>query len=424
MTILVLGLNHKTANVNIRERLAFNGQKLDEGIFRLKVLPEISEVAILSTCNRVEIYALANDVQNSSNAIKDFLSEFHSIKREEFEKALYFMNGQDSVHHIFRVASSLDSMIVGEPQILGQLKEAFDFALNKKTTGPILNRLMKKAISVAKRVRTETRIAENAVSISFAAVELARKIFKELSGKSFILIGAGEMAELAAKHLLNNGAKDVRVANRTYERGCEIARDFNGRAVRFEDLFAELVTTDIVICSTGAADYVIKKGEMQKIMRERRYKPVFLIDISVPRNIDPDINDIDNAYLYNIDDLQEVVDTNMLERNKEAEKAEKILIEEVGKFEKWMESLDSVPTIIALREKAEEIKNEELDKFRNKFPEIDPEKMKAFELAATSIINKLIHPPTVALKENSPDRDELIAVIKKLYGINGEEYEE
>lgn len=424
LTILVLGLNHKTANVNIRERLAFNGLKLDEAISKLKALPEINEVAVLSTCNRVEIYALGKDVQDTSNAIKNFLSEFHSIKRDEFERALYFYSGEDSVRHIFRVASSLDSMIVGEPQILGQLKEAFDFALTKKTTGVILNRLLKNAISAAKRVRTETRIAENAVSISFAAVELARKIFKELSGKSFMLLGAGEMAELAARHLVSNGVKDVKVANRTFERGCELARDFNGRAIRFSDFLIELITTDIVICSTGAADYILKKDDMQKIMKERRYKPVFLIDISVPRNIDPDINNIDNAYLYNIDDLQAVVDTNILERKKEAEKAEEIIGEEVEKFIKWMASLDSVPTIVALKEKAEEIKREELGKFKNKFPEIDAEKMKAFELAATSIINKLIHPPMAALKENSSDRDELIAVIRKLYGINGEEHED
>lgn len=424
MSILVLGLNHKTANVDVRERLAFNGEKLNEGIFGLKKLPEIDEVALLSTCNRVEIYASAKDSKNSEDAIKDFLARYHSIKRGEFENNLYFLSDADAIRHIFRVASSLDSMIVGEPQILGQLKGAFDFALNNKTTSIILNKLMKNAISTAKRVRTETRIAENAVSISFAAVELARKIFRELSGKSFMLLGAGEMAELAARHLITNGVRDVKVANRTYERGCELANDFSGRAVRFEDFLRELVFTDIVICSTGASDYVLKKEQMQRIMKERRYKPVFLIDISVPRNIDPDINGLDNVYLYNIDDLQEVVDTNMLERKKEAEKAEKIIDEEVGKFIKWMASLDSVPTIVALREKADEIKNEELEKFKHRFPEFDEEKMKAVEYVATSIINKLMHPPMVALKENSQDRRELIAIIRKIYGINGEENDE
>lgn len=424
MSILVLGLNHKTANVDIRERLAFNGQKLEEGIVSLKNLPEINEIAILSTCNRVEIYASAKDSENSIEAIIDFLSKFHGISRDKFEKTFYFFSEAEAVRHILRVASSLDSMIIGEPQILGQLKDTFDFALNKKTTGVILNRLMKKAISTAKRVRTETKIAEHAVSISFAAVELAKKIFKELSGKSFMLLGAGEMAELAARHLVNNGVKDVKVANRTYDRGCELAKDFNGRAVRFEDLLKELVNTDIVICSTGASDYVLKKEQMQRIMKERRYNPVFLIDISVPRNIDPDINDLDNVYLYNIDDIQEVVDTNLLERKKEAEKAEKIIDEEIEKFIKWMSSLNSIPLIIYIRQKAEAIKEEELEKFRHKFPNLDKEKLDAVEYLASAITNKLIHSPTVALRENSEDKELLTTAVKKLYGINGEEDEE
>lgn len=424
MSILVLGLNHKTATVDIRERLAFNGQKLEEGIASLKNLPEINEIAILSTCNRVEIYASAKDSENSIEAIIDFLSKFHAINRDKFEKTLYFFSESDAVRHIFRVASSLDSMIIGEPQILGQLKDTFDFALNKKTTGAILNRLMKKAISTAKRVRTETKIAEHAVSISYAAVELAKKIFKELSGRSFMLLGAGEMAELAARHLVNNGVTDVKVVNRTYDRGCELAKDFNGKAVRFEDLLKELVSTDIVICSTGASDYVLKKEQMQRIMKERRYNPVFLIDISVPRNIDPDINDLDNVYLYNIDDIQEVVDTNLLERKKEAEKAEKIIDEEIEKFIKWMSTLNSVPLIISIRQKAEAIKEEELEKFRHKFPNLDKEKLDAVEYLASAITNKLIHSPTVALRENSEDKELLTTVVKKLYGINGEEDEE
>lgn len=424
MNILVLGLNHKTANVDIRERLAFNGQKLEEGISGLKNLPVIDEIAILSTCNRVEIYASAKDSENSMETIKEFLSKFHEINRDKFEKTLYSFSDTEAVRHIFSVAASLDSMIIGEPQILGQLKDTFDFALNKKTTGVILNRLMKKAISTAKRVRTETRIAENAVSISFAAVELAKKIFKELSGKSFMLLGAGEMAELAARHLVNNGVKDVKVANRTYDRGCELAKDFNGRAIRFEDLLKELVSTDIVICSTGASDYVLKKEQMQRIMKERRYKPVFLIDISVPRNIDPDINELDNVYLYNIDDIQEVVDTNLLERKKEAEKAEMIVEEEVEKFIKWMSSLNSVPIIISIRQKAEAVKEEELEKFKHKFPNLDKEKLEAVEYLASAITNKLIHSPTVALRENSEDKELLTIAVKKLYGINGEDDEE
>jgi glutamyl-tRNA reductase len=424
MKVLVIGLNHKTANVDIRERLAFNGSKLEDGVLRLKELPEVNEVALLSTCNRVEIYASVNETAPAGENIKRFLSGFHNINRADFENSLYLYSDSDAIRHILRVASSLDSMVVGEPQILGQLKEAFDFALSKKTTGIILNRLMKKAISTAKRVRTETRIAENAVSISFAAVELAKKIFTELSGKSFMLLGAGEMAELAARHLVNNGVKDVKVANRTYERGCELAKEFDGQAVRFEDFTKEMVYTDIVICSTGAPAYILFKEQMQKVMKERRHKPVFIIDISVPRNIDPEINKIDNVYLYNVDDLQEVVDTNILERKKEAEKAEKIIDEEVEKFTNWIASLNSVPVIIALRQKAEDIKKEEFEKFKHKFPELDKEKMEAVEYLITAVTNKLIHNPTVTLKENSEDRDLLTFAVKKLYGINGENEEE
>lgn len=424
MKILIIGLNHKTANVEIRERLAFNGPKLDEGILGIMNIAEVKEAALLSTCNRVEIYACVSNIAPAADNIKGFLSSFHNISRQDFEKSLYTLTGHDAVRHIFRVASSLDSMVVGEPQILGQIKDVFEFALAKKTTGIMLNKLMKKSISTAKRVRTETRIAENAVSISFAAVELAKKIFTDLSGKSFMLLGAGEMAELAARHLVSSGVQSVAVVNRTYERGCELAKEFNGKAVRFDDFLRELAHTDIIICSTGAPDYVLLKEQMQKVMKERKQKPVFIIDISVPRNIDPLINKIANVYLYDVDDLQEVVDTNMFERKKEAEKAEKIIDEEVEKFLKWMSSLDSVPTIVALRQKAEEIKFEEFEKFRNRFPETDETMLKAAEYMAAAIINKLMHPPTAALKEDSEDRDELIAMIKKLYGINGDENEE
>ena len=421
MKVLVIGVNHKTANVDIREKLAFNGPKLEEGVFGLRKIPEVREAAVLSTCNRVELYLCANKRGDAADHIKDFLAVFHGLERKDFEKSLYVHDGENAIRHIFRVSSSLDSMVVGEPQILGQIKDSFDFALNKKTTGVLLNKLMKKAISTAKRVRTETKIAENAVSISFAAVELAKKIFTNLNGKSFMLLGAGEMAELAARHLMNNGVQDVMVVNRTYERGCELAGEFGGKPVRFEDFLTELVHTDIIICSTGAPSYVLLKEQMHKVMKERKNRPVFIIDISVPRNIDPEINKLDNVYLYSVDDLQEVVDTNIHGRKIEAEKAEKIIDEEVEKFIRWMSSLDSVPTIVALRQKAEEIKAEELERLKGRLPGLDEEKMKAVEYMAAAIINKLIHPPTVALKEDTEDRDELIAMIKKLYGINGEE---
>ena len=424
MKVFVVGLNHKIADVDVREKLAFSGPKLEEGLTKFEELPDVQEAVILSTCNRVELYANVRDAVKASESIKTFLSEFHNINRESLNDALYIYDDIKAVGHIFRVASSLDSMVIGEPQILGQLKDAFELAHKKKTTGVLLNRLMKKAISVAKRVRTETRIAENAVSISFVAVELAKKIFTDLSKKVFMLLGAGEMAELAAKHLISNGVKEVIVSNRTYERACELAKEFNGRPVKFDEFIQEMIRADIVICSTGASDYVLKKSQMQKVMKERKQGPVFIIDISVPRNIDPETNDLDNVYLYNIDDLQGVVDANRFERQKEAEKAERIVEEEIETFLKWQSSLDSVPTIIALREKAEEIKKEELDKLLSKFPGIGEKEKKGIEYMATAITNKLIHPPTVALKEDFEDKDIMIATIKRLYGINGEKHED
>jgi glutamyl-tRNA reductase len=421
MKVFVVGLNHKIADVDVREKLAFNGPKLEEGLARFKELSEIQEAIILSTCNRVELYANVTDAGQASESVKTFLSEFHGIKRRSLDNALYIYDDINAVRHIFRVASSLDSMVVGEPQILGQLKGAFELALTKKTTGILLNKLMKKAISVAKRVRTETKIAENAVSISFAAVELAKKIFTDLSKKIFMLLGAGEMAELAAKHLISSGVKEVLVSNRTYERACELSKEFKGRPVKFDEFIQEMVHTDIIICSTGAPAYILTRSQMQKVMKERKQKPVFIIDISVPRNIDPEINDLDNVYLYNVDDLQGVVDANVFERQKEAEKAEKIIEEELASFLKWQSSLDSVPTIVALREKAEEIKKEELAKLFPKIQGMGEKEKEAIEYMATAIVNKLIHPPTAALKEASEDKDAIVATIRRLYGINGEE---
>jgi glutamyl-tRNA reductase len=420
MRVLIVGLNHITAEVEVREKLAFDGPKLEQGLLKLKELPSIRETVVLSTCNRVEMYANVKDPSKASDDIKGFISEFHGIRPDLLDGALYFHTDRDAVKHSFRVASSLDSMIVGEPQILGQLKDAFEFALQKKTTGVLLNKLMKKSISVAKRVRTETRIAENAVSISFAAVELTKKIFEEIEQKSVMLLGAGEMAELAAKHLLNTGVRELLVANRTYERGVDLAREMGGRAVKYETFLDEMRHTDIVICSTGAPTYVVNKDQMHAVMKARKQRPVFIIDISVPRNIDPAINDMANVYLYDVDDLQGVVDENVLGRKKEAEKAEGIVEEEVETFLRWQSSLDAVPAIVALREKAESIKQQEMEKLFRKNPGMGEAEREALEQLASAITNKLIHSPTTALKEDAEDKDVLIALVKRLYGIEGE----
>lgn len=417
--ITLIGLNHKTAEIEVREKLAFQGQKLEAGLKSLYNHPKIKEVLIISTCNRVELYFYS--VEDVKHDVIKFLSDFHSIDEGQLKRSLYILNGIEAARHLFRVASGLDSMVIGEPQILGQVKDAFEFALQHKTTGLILNTLVKKAISAAKRVRTETRIAENAVSISYAAVELAKKIFEDLTTKTFMLLGAGEMAELAARHLIANGVKSVTIANRTYERGCELAKEFNGRAIQFEEFPDELIHTDIVICSTGASIYVVTKEHISYAMKQRKNRPVFLIDISVPRNIDPSINEFENVFLYDIDDLQGIVDSNILERKKEAQKAEDIINEEVAKFQKWLSSLDSVPTIISLKKKAEAIRDEELRDFFNKFPDLDEKQKRAVTQLANTIVNKLLHPPLVALKNDSEDRELLIVTTKKLFALDENE---
>ncbi|MEJ2183008.1 MAG: glutamyl-tRNA reductase [Nitrospirota bacterium] len=418
MRLLVVGLNHKSAAVEVREKLAFDGPKLQDGLTALCSLPEVQEALVLSTCNRVEMYISTREPELAARSVEAFCASFHGIDPSLLEGALYVKTDQEAVRHAFRVAASLDSMVVGEPQILGQMKDAFEFALSRKATGVFLNKLMKKSISVAKRIRTETAIAENAVSISFAAVELARKIFRDLNEHAVMLLGAGEMAELAAKHLQSTGIRELIVANRTYERGVELAREMNGRPVHFESFLDEMLGTDIVICSTGAPTYVITRPDMHALMKERKQKPVFVIDISVPRNVDPGINDLPNVYLYDVDDLQGVVDTNVKEREKEAQKAEGIVEEEIETFRRWQASLDSVPTIKALREHAEGIKRQELERALNKMGGLGEKERKAVEALASAIVNKLIHPPTAALKEDAEDKDILIATIKRLYTLN------
>lgn len=418
MDILVIGLNHKTAGIEIREKIAFDSQKIPDALKILRDSSVVKESIILSTCNRVEVYALARDKDKGIEFIKDFISDFHKVSRQLLDKNLYVYHGADAIRHIFRVSASLDSMIIGEPQILGQVKDAFIFSLKNRTTGVVLNRLMEKAVSVAKRIRTETRIAESAVSISFAAIELAKKIFGNLSTKSFMLIGAGEMAELATRHLISNGVKEVFVTNRTYERAEELAGEFGGKPIKFDNFIEELLYVDIMICSTGAPEYILMKDDLQRTMKQRKQKPMFIIDISVPRNIDPEINDLDNVYLYDIDDLQGVIEINIQERNKEAEKAEEIVNSEIESFLRWQASLSTVPTIVALREKAEIIRKNELEKALRRLGPLGEEQIKTVEYLTKAIVNKLVHHPTIALKYEDGDRELIAEAVRKLFSLN------
>lgn len=428
MSLIVIGLNHKTAPVEIREKIAFNSKEaIKEALKELIQREGIGEVVIISTCNRVEIYVYTANVSDLKRenqveeTIKAFLSNFHNIEIGEFENYLYVYKDTEAVEHLFKVASSLDSMIVGEPQITGQVKESYEIALSERTTSLILNYLMNRALFTAKRVRNETRIGENPVSVSYAAVGLIKKVFDELSKKSILLVGAGEMAELALRHLIGSGIKNVYLTNRTFQRAEELAKEFNGVAVPFENLKEQLVKTDIVICSTGAPHYVITEQMLKEVMPLRKHKPIFFIDISVPRNVDPACNELDNVYLYNIDDLQDVVDSNILERKKEAEKALSIVQEETEKFFQWLNSLESVPVIVSIRNKAEQVRQEEIEKFKAKYKDLPPELINSIDYLTQSIINKIMHSPTVALKNNCENKEILIFSARRLFGLDSEE---
>jgi glutamyl-tRNA reductase len=399
MNIIVVGLNHRTASVELRERLAVPDSRLPQALVKLKGGSGIDEALILSTCNRVELYAVVRDTAQGFESLKEYLMKIApTVSAEDLVPYLYYFDGHEAIRHLFRVTSSLDSMVVGEPQILGQVKEAFEAALTQKTTGVVLNKVLKKAISVGKRVRTETGIAANAVSVSYAAVELAKKIFQNLTGKTVMLIGAGEMAKLAARHLVQAGMQNVMITTRNYELAVDVAKRFNGLPVPFHDFLHEMANADIVICSTGSASYLVGAEDVQKALWMRRNQPMFLIDISVPRNIDPEVGSLDNAYLYNIDDLQGHVDKNVEQRRQEAMKAEDLVTAELMLINKWIKSLEVLPTILALRRKASDIQKAEVTRILSKLGPLSSRQQDLIEELASAISNKLLHGALVALK--------------------------
>ncbi len=424
MNLVIVGLNHKTSPVEIREKLSFPADAIGEPLKKLVSNYGLNEGVILSTCNRVEALGVTPDMEKGVWQIKRFLSDFHSIPLETLDEHLYSHCGHDAVKHLFRVAAGLDSMVMGEPQILGQVKDSYGHAVQFNAAGVVVNKLYHKAFQVAKRIRTETKIGESAVSVSFAAVELARKIFGTLEGKSVMLLGAGEMAELAAKHLVNSGVKELLVANRTYERAVEFVKGFPscGAAIMFREFPHYLKNVDIVIASTGATNFIIRPVEVSEVMRERRQRPMFFIDIAVPRNIDPGINGVDNVYLYDVDDLQGVVEANIQERGKEAEAAEKIIGEEIERFDRWVKSLDVVPTIIALRRTFDAIRKAELEKALPLINggNLSEKEKKALEAMTAAIVNKILHNPVTHLKKesNKVEGDLYIDAVQKLFDLD------
>lgn len=419
MNIIVVGLSHKTAPVEIREKVAFPPTAMDRPLREMRSLPSVIEGMIVSTCNRVELYATSRNPELCKVQLRHFLAGFHGLPLETLDPHLYEHEGEEAIRHVFRVSSSLDSMVIGEPQILGQIKTAYGYATEYKTVGLILNRFLHKAFSVAKRVRTETQIASNAVSVSFAAVELARKIFGTLDGKTVLLIGAGEMCELAARHFLNNGVSSVMVTNRTFERAVKLAEEFRGRPLSWDDFPHHLHQVDIVLTSTGAPTFILGAKKVEEVIRQRKNKPMFFIDIAVPRDIDPKVNDISNVYLYDVDDLQGVVQANLKERQKEAKKAEGIVDAEIGQFHRWMGSLDVVPTIVSLRQRLEEIRQGELEKTFSSLKELGPRERKAIEAMSAAIINKVLHQPITVLKQAQNDAagDAYVDAVRTLFGI-------
>ncbi|OGR01913.1 MAG: glutamyl-tRNA reductase [Deltaproteobacteria bacterium RIFOXYD12_FULL_50_9] len=418
-SIVVLGVNHKTAPVAIREQLAFSGD-IQIPLRKLMGIPHCVECCFLSTCNRVEVIFTSSRPDDAIRGVRGFLFENSSISEEEAIHYTFLHQGQEAIIHLFRVASSLDSMIVGEPQILGQLKDAFRDASEGHATGAILNRLMHKSFSVAKRIRTETNIGSSAVSISYAAVELAKKIFGELKGKKVMLVGAGEMAELAAEHLINQGVGGVVVANRTLDRAVKLARRFNGSAVALTELVEQLEGVDILISSTGAPGLILTRDDVKPVMRQRKNKPLFLIDIAVPRDLDPELNKLDNVYLYDIDDLTSVVEGNKAERDKEAGKAERIVAEETLKFLQWLESMQVSPTIIALRQKVEALRDRELARTFLQLKELPEKEKRSVEILAASLVNKLIHDPMLFLKAECPpeEKQQRLALFRQMFGLD------
>jgi glutamyl-tRNA reductase len=423
--IVLIGLNHKTAPVEIRERFNIvcvdsKGPLSDFAQIRL-----LRESFYLSTCNRMEVLFTTPRLDEGISTVVGLLGEIYGQTGAALKPYLYIYIDQDAVKHLFRVACSLDSMVVGEPQILGQIKDAYRQATEAKASGVVLNRLLHKSFSVAKRVRTETRIGSNAVSISYAAVELAKKIFGELQGKIALLIGAGEMAELAAEHLISNGVERIVVANRTLERALALARRFNGSTVPWEELVEELRKTDIIISSTGSPEPILNAGQVRKRMRARRNRPLFFIDIAVPRDIDPDVNRIDNVYLYNIEDLQGIVEINRAERIKEAARAEHIISAEALKFDAWLRTLEVVPTIVSLREKAEQIRKAEIHKTLSQLDSLSGGEIEAINVLTSSVVNKLLHDPILFLKRISTRsrKDFYLDVARKLFHLDDDQPE-
>jgi glutamyl-tRNA reductase len=415
--LLLVGLNHRTAPVDVRERLNVSDAELPPRLAELKSMKGVEGAALLSTCNRVEVVLSASE--DVIEPVVNWLSDRGATNRTDLEKHLYVLRYEDVIKHLFRVASGLDSMVVGEPQIGGQVRSAFLTAQRCGSLDGLLERLFEETMRVSKRVRTDTGIGEHAVSVPYAAVELARKIFGDLRGLQALLLGAGEISELTAEHLSAFGLKQIFVANRSHERAQQLASRFNGQAIYFEGLDAYLASCDIVIASTAAPHYVIEPAQIERALGARKARTLFLIDLSVPRNIHPDIARIGGAYLYNIDDLQDVAETNRKHRQEKSRDAEAIVTRELEAFRKRLVADDTVPTIVELQQRLESIRAAELEKCLRKLGPITADQRESIEMLTVQMVNKILHYPILRLKESSEprERESLRETIRKIFGL-------
>lgn len=419
MRFSITGVNHNSAPVEVRERLAFDENALSEALQELKRRPGFCEGLILSTCNRVEVALTSEDHSGENVAVDEFLADTRHVAREWVTPFLYRYEDGDAIRHLFRVAASLDSMVVGEPQILGQLKSAYAVAKQNGAVSGFLDSLMTRAFNVAKRVRSETDIGESAVSVSYAAVELAKEIFATLGDKKILLVGAGKMSELAARHLRRSGAVHIFVTNRSHARAIEMSQLFDGKIVEYTRFTEFLVEVDIVITSSGAPHYIIVRDEMKKVLEARRNRPMFLIDIAVPRNIEPSVNTLDNVFLYDIDDLQKIVESNLEGRMHSAKEAEAIIGEEVDRMMARLKEREVVPTIVGLQEQLESLRTAELARMRSRFGSLTPEQEQALEAFSKSMINKIAHGPISELRRQAsqPGGHQFVSAIRKVFRL-------
>ncbi|MBZ2184343.1 MAG: glutamyl-tRNA reductase [Bryobacter sp.] len=417
--IAICGLSHRTAPVEVREKLALPAPSLPAALTELTLHTGVREGLILSTCNRVELALTLEDSANLNEALSCFLEKQSSLSLSALDPYLYKLEGRDAVRHLFRVASSLDSMVVGEPQILGQLKDAYSLAKEMGTINSHLEHLVTRAFHVAKRVRSETEIGESAVSVSYAAVELAREIFGNLAGSKVMLIGAGKMSELAARHLRNTGARQIYVTNRTYDRAVELARLFEGWMIDYSTFRQTLPSVDIIITSTGAREPILTREDMRTVMKARRNKPVFIVDIAVPRNVEPAVNEIDNVFLYDIDDLQKVVERNLRGRAEAAEKASRIIEEEIQWVESRLREREVSPAIVSLQGRLEEIRAAEMERHRSRLGPLNPAQEEAMDALTRAIINKIAHGAIAELRRTGAEGDPgpTVGAIRRIFRL-------